>query len=79
MRIINDNEWNCCLKNGLFYDGTSKNVDNLHKQVKKIAFLGKTVVRTKHHRYVTTGYNGVDTLLQYFLDKEVGGAQHVGE
>lgn len=78
MRIISDNEWECCVNNGLFYDGKSKYIDNLHKQVQKNTCLGKTVVRTKHHRYATTGYNGIDALLNYFMAKESGGVEHVG-
>lgn len=74
MRRISKEEYEMCIKKNLLFDGIHipKNLDRavLNRAAYKNNVFGRNFVVTRHGIYITTGNNGIDGSLDYFMKKE---------
>jgi hypothetical protein len=75
MRRLNKEEYEMCVFKNLLFDGVHF-YDELDKSVRNRAsyknnVFGRNYIKTRHHVYITTGRNGIEDSLDYFMKKEV--------
>lgn len=68
--MISDTDRKICEKYGLLYDGKHRK-RGMNKRVLAGDSLARTYVRTRHHVFITEGYDGIQNSLEYFKKKDI--------